>query len=60
MTKTERLERQLADLLAGKIKPAHAERLLFTDVDGNQVRLSAPDAADKMRARIEAERNAQT
>lgn len=58
MTKIEKLEQLLADLTANKYRRAQAERLFFSAEDGEQVRLSDPDAADKLRARIEKERAA--
>lgn len=56
MTKTEKLERTLADLTAGRIKPKDAERLFFIATNGAQIRLSSPDAADKLRERIAKEK----
>lgn len=55
-SKIEKLEDILRDLNAGKIKRAQAERLSFTDINGNQVRLTDSDAAAKLAERIEAER----
>lgn len=57
-TKLAKLEKLLSDLQSGKYKPAEAERLLFTDGDGNEVRLNAPDAVARLRERIAAEREA--
>lgn len=59
MTKIEKLEQLLGDLTANRIKRSEAERLFFIDAEGLQVRLASPDAAARLRARIEKEKGSE-
>jgi hypothetical protein len=54
--KIAQLERLLQDLEAGKLRPSESERLFFQDANGNKVRVNSPEAAAKLRERIEKER----
>jgi hypothetical protein len=55
-TKSAQLERLLAGLQGGKFTDDQLKTLVFSDIDGNTVRLNAPDAVEKLTARIESAR----